>query len=185
MCTVIAAAFGAITSVMQGVAANSAAKAEARVAEHNARLSELQATDAVKRGGKEEMQKRREMARLAGRQRAMAAASGLDADSGSMADIQDASMREGEHDVSAIQFNAAREAWGHNVNATNYRNQASVARAAGRNALLGGVIGAGSSLLSLASPPVGGGSNTLKIPASGDAMKDYYERQWQRKNSAY
>ena len=183
MCTVIAAAVGAITSVMQGVAANSAAKAEARVAEQNARISEMQATDAVKRGGKEEMKLRRDMARLAGKQRAMAAASGLDADSGSMADIQDASMREGEQDVSAIRFNAAREAWGHNVNAVNYRNQASIARASGRNALLGGVIGAGGSLLSMASPPVGGGSNTLKIPTGTDGMKDYYERQWQRKNS--
>lgn len=182
MCTVIATALGAVSSIMQGVAANRAAKAEARVAEQNARIAEMRATDAVKRGGEEEMRRRRDMARLEGRQRAMAAAAGIDADSGSMEDIRNASMLEGERDVSTIRLNAAREAWGHNVDATNHRNRASAARASGRNALLGGFLGAGGSLLSMAGTPASG-RNSLKIPSGSDGMGDYYRRLWQQKNT--
>jgi hypothetical protein len=47
---------------------------------------------------------------------------------------------------------AAREAWGHQVQALNHRNAASAARAAGRNAMTGAWIGAGASLLTAASP---------------------------------
>lgn len=167
MCTVVATVLGALGSVMQGVAANNAAKAEASAAEQNARIADLQATEAVKGSSKEEMKLRRQMQMLQGRQRAVAAASGLNADAGSMADIQDASMREGEQDVSVLRMNAARESWGYQVQGTNYRNQASAARAAGKNAMLGGFFGAGASLLSLAAPTTSS-SKTIRIKDSND-----------------
>lgn len=181
MCTVVATVLGALGSVMQGVAANNAAKAEASAAEQNARIADLQATEAVKGSSKEEMKLRRQMQMLQGRQRAVAAASGLNSDAGSMADIQDASMREGEQDVSVLRMNAARESWGYQVQGTNYRNKASAARAAGKNAMLGGFLGAGGSLLSLAAP-VTKSSRTITIdsldstPYSGTG-NDYYS-QW-------
>ena len=155
MCTVLATALSVVGGLMQGVAANNAAKAEASVANQNARISEVQATDAVKRSSKEEMKLRRQMSLLQGQQRSQLAASGVDVDTGSALEMQDASMREGEQDAAAIRFNAARESWGHKVNAVNYRNQASAARASGKNALMGSVIGAGTSLLSLAQPATG------------------------------
>ena len=78
MCTVLATALSVVGGLMQGVAANNAAKAEASVANQNARISEVQATDAVKRSSKEEMKLRRQMSMLQGQQRSQLAASGVD-----------------------------------------------------------------------------------------------------------
>jgi hypothetical protein len=86
-----------------------------------------------------------------------------------MLDIREASMNEGERDISVNALNHAREAWGYNVQATNYRNEASAARAAGRNAMLGGFIGGASSLLSLAAPASAasrGAGNGIRIQPS-------------------
>lgn len=152
MCTMLAAAIGAAGTLMQGMAANSAARAQAAAANQNARIAEAQAHDAIERGGQEELRFRRQMAIHRGAQRSALAASGVDVDSGSALDVQNASMREGEHDAAAIRFNAAREGWGYQVQAANYRNEAAAARAAGRNALFGSVVGAGTSLLSAAGP---------------------------------
>lgn len=177
MCTMLAAAIGAAGTLMQGMAANSAAKAQAAAANQNARIAEAQARDAIDRGGQEELRLRRQMAQLQGAQRSMLAASGVDVDSGSALDVQDASMREGEQDAAAIRFNAAREGWGHQVQAVNYRNEASAARAAGRNALFGSIVGAGTSLLSAAAPgawmrKVGAGKTAGgKIPSWYDNKK--------------
>ncbi|GHV34457.1 hypothetical protein FACS1894187_05040 [Synergistales bacterium] len=150
MCTVMMTALSAASSLAQGMAAQGAAKAQALSAEQNARMAEEQAKDSVKRGGREENKFRRQIAIHQGQQRAALAASGVDVDSGSAELLQDASRGEAEEDASVIRFNAQREAWGHQAQATDYRNQASAARAAGRNAMTGGVIGAGASLLSLA-----------------------------------
>jgi hypothetical protein len=86
---------------------------------------------------------------MQGSQRAVLAASGVEVDSGSALDIQEATGREGEQDAAIIMYNAEREAWGYGVQATNYRNAASAARAEGKNAMTAGIIGAGTSLLSV------------------------------------
>ncbi len=145
MCTAIITAVGA---VMQGIAASKAAKAQAATAEQNARIADARAHDAIERGGIEEYRHRRQMALQQGAQRAMLAASGVVTDSGSALEVQDASMREGEYDAAVIRFNSARERWGHQVQAVQYRNEASAARAAGKNALFGSFISAGTGLMS-------------------------------------
>lgn len=110
MCTtVMTTLLTAGMSIAQGVSADQAARAEAAVMEQNARNQEAMAKDAVKRGGSEETKLRRRMSILRGQQRAQGAASGLNVDAGSMADIQDASMVEGEQDVSTNAMNHARE----------------------------------------------------------------------------
>jgi len=149
---------------MQGHAARSAAKAQAAAEEQNARFADEQARDAIRRGGYEELKHRRQMSILQGRQRSALAASGVVADSGSGLDIQEAGLREGEQDASVIRLNAAREAWGYNVQAVNHRNAAGAARASGRNAMLGAGIGAAASLLSVAKPHVSSwfGSSQLR-----------------------
>jgi type II secretory pathway pseudopilin PulG len=157
MCTMVMAALSAAGSVMQGMAASSAAKAQARAEEQNARLAELQGQDAVRRGGREEAKFRREQSILEGRQRSLLAASGVDIDSGSAADLQEASRMEGEEDAAVIRLNAQREKWGFDTQALNHRNAASAARAAGRGALTAGILGAGTSLLSAANSAGGFG----------------------------
>ena len=153
MCT-IALAIGAVSAVgslMQGQAAKSAANAQAAASEQNARMADEQARDAMRRGAQDELKLRRQMSALQGRQRAMAAASGVETDAGSPLALQEASRREGDQDAAVIRFNAEREAWGYGVQATNYRNAASAARAGGRNAMTAGIIGTGTSLLRPAS----------------------------------
>jgi hypothetical protein len=170
----MAAVLGAVGSLYQGYAANQAAKAQASAAlqagEANARLAEAQATDAVKRGGEREEAMRRQLSMLRGRQAAQAAAMGVEADSGSALDIRDASMLEGERDVSTNALNHAREAWGYGVQAANYRSQAAAeaaaARAQGRSAMIGGMFGAASSLLSLAAPTVRASSSSITVNPS-------------------
>jgi hypothetical protein len=112
-------------------------------------MADEQARDAIRRGAYDELRQRRQNSILQGEQRAALAASGVEIDSGSGLEIQEASAREGEQDAAVIRFNAEREAWGYGVQATNYRNAASAARAQGRNAMTAGIIGAGTSLLSV------------------------------------
>jgi hypothetical protein len=150
MCTMVMAALSAAGSAMQGMAARSAAKAQARVEEQNARLAELQGQDAVRRGGREEAKFRREQSMLEGRQRSLLAAGGVDIDSGSAAELQEASRMEGEEDAAVIRLNAQREKWGFDTQALNHRNAAAAARSAGRNAMTAGIVGGAASLLSAA-----------------------------------
>lgn len=146
MCTMLAAAVGAAGTLYQGIAARNAANAQARAAERNAEIAEAQGHDAILRGGEEELSLRRRLALQRGSTRAATAASGVDADTGSALDVRNASISEGERDAAAIRYNAARERWGYQTQAANYRAQASAARAAGSNALFGSVIGAGATL---------------------------------------
>jgi len=159
----LAAAIGAAGTIMQGVAADNAAKAQAAAAEQNAKIAEAQGHDAIERGGEEELRLRRQMAIQRGNARAQAAASGIDADAGSMLDLRNASISEQERDAAAIRFNAARERWGYQTQAQNYRNEASAARASGRNALFGSIIGAGTQLGTAAYNQWGAGS-AVKSP---------------------
>ena len=55
-----------------------------------------------------------------------------------------------EQDTATIRYNTLQSKWGHDVNAVNYRNQASMARASAKNAKTAGWIGAISGLLSAA-----------------------------------
>lgn len=196
MCTLLATAIGAAGTLVQGIAANSAAKAQARVSEANARIAENQAHDAVLRGGQEETKLRRDLSRQQGQQRAMLAAAGIDTDTGSSADIRTSSLREGEEDAAAIRMNAARERWGYQVQATNYRNEASAARAQGRNALFGSILGAGGQMVSAFAPAFSGGGNSGALTAKSSSsstgaatptdhgLKPWYEeaayREWKK-----
>lgn len=152
MCSMVAAlTAGAVGSVMQGMAANSAARATASAQEaaaaQNAAVAEAQGHDAVERGGQEELRLRRSLARQMGNARAQAAASGIDPDLGSLMEVRNASLSEGERDAAAIRYNAARERWGYlnqaNAIRTEGANAASISRAQGSNALFGSFLGAG------------------------------------------
>jgi hypothetical protein len=193
MCTIAAAigAVGAVGSLMQGQAAKSAAMAQASANEQNARIADEQARDAVRRGAYEELKFRRQAAILQGQQRSMLAASGVEVDTGSPLAIQDASRREADQDAAVIRFDAEREAWAHGVQATNYRNAASAARAEGRNAMTAGLIGAGTGLLSVGgeyagymkgkkvptSSPWGIGTKTDYVPPDSILSSGRYRRK--------
>jgi hypothetical protein len=117
-----------------GFFANKAAgKAQNALAEENARLAQMQAADAIARGEVAEQRHRVNVKRLAGSQRASLAAQGIAIDSGSALEIQEDTARMGEMDALTIRMNAAREAWGHKVQATDYINRGRIAKADANN----------------------------------------------------
>lgn len=147
MCTLISAlSAGAslFTGIAQAKNARANAEAQAAAMEANARNAGVLAHDAIERGGQEELKLRRSLAQVAGNQSVQAASSGIDANSGSVIDVRNASISEGEHDAEAIRFNAARERWGYLAQARNLNNQAAYARSAGKaagdNILFGNVL---------------------------------------------
>ena len=155
MCTLLSA-IGAGLSIYQGYAAGKTAEAQAEAQasamEQNANFSRAQAHDAIERGGQEELKLRRQLAQHKGNQRAILATGGIDIDSGSAVDVQNASISEGEHDAEAIRFNAARQRWGYINQTENLEAQAAGMRAQGkaaaRNALFGGIVSGGLELYS-------------------------------------
>jgi hypothetical protein len=87
--------------------------------ELNAQIGELQARDAKMRGDRNEILSRNRTKQTLGSQRAALAASGIDVNSGSAADIQKETTDFGAEDVITIRNNAWREAWGFKVQANN------------------------------------------------------------------
>ncbi len=78
----------------------------------NTRLAALQANDAIRRGNVSAQQAMAQTKGVVGRARAGLAASGVQLDSGSAAQIQEQDSTIGALDAQIIRNNAAREAWG-------------------------------------------------------------------------
>jgi hypothetical protein len=110
-----------------------------KIANYNADVARIQAQDALDRGTDQEQRFRVGVRRMIGAQRVGYASQGVDVNRGSAVDIQADAQRLGELDALEIRSNAAREAWGYKVQATNYQNQ-------GRMAAMSGTMGAISSL---------------------------------------
>lgn len=144
-----------------GEAAQDAANSQGDLADANAAIAELQAEDAIQRGAEAESRYRMMVRTSIGAQRAGFAASNINVAYGSAVDVQEDAARLGELDALTIRTNAAREAWGYEVQAYNYRKGGDISRRegemaakAGRSAqtasrwdAAGGLFSAGSSLL--------------------------------------
>lgn len=145
----------------QGKAQRQASESQAELAEWNADVATLQQQDAVARGAEEEARFRTGVRQLIGSQRADFAANNVDVGFGSAVDVQADAAFLGELDALTIRTNAAREAWGYEVQGEDLRRRAAVARregqyyeAAGREAASAARWQTGSTLLS-------GGSSLL------------------------
>lgn len=97
------------------------AKLRAEIAEHNARMFELQARDALKRGESAASARLRKAGRTAGGTKAAFAGQGINVAGGSAQDIQFETLEAGELDATTIRSNAAREAMGFSSGATQER----------------------------------------------------------------
>jgi hypothetical protein len=91
------------------------------IADQNAKFEDQRAADARTRGVQEELQQRRKVNQLMGEQAASAAGAGVQVNSGSPLDIMSDTVMLGESDAKTIRQNAAREAFGYEQNAYNYR----------------------------------------------------------------
>jgi len=86
-----------------------------------------------------------------GQERAQQSAGGIDSTTGSAATVQQATRQLGMLDAATVRANAAKEAWGYQVDAANELNQAFANKAGADNAKKASRMRAASSLLSSAS----------------------------------
>lgn len=127
------AAFGAVGQMKQGADSKETAAI-------NAQLAGIQAQDALSRGGVEEDRYRRQIAQIAGAQRAEIGARNVKGGSGTALDLLSDTAMIGEEDALTIRNEAARESWG-------YRFQADESKRYGKTAYRNSQYAAGNTLL--------------------------------------
>lgn len=149
----IAVIAAGVSAAAQADAAQKQADYQAAVEENNAKIAAWQRSDALQRGEQEAARSMQEQAQLIGTQRARLAASGQDVTEGSAQDIIATTRYLGQQDVATLQSNAAREAWGYDVQGANAQSSAAFERwrAKNNNPAVAGVMAAGTTLLSSAS----------------------------------
>lgn len=131
---------------VQSKAARGQSRYQAGVARNNATMAEYAAADAIARGGEAANRSNQQYRQLRGRQVAAMAANGIDiGGSGSALNILEDTDVMASIDATTIRNNAARQAWGYQVEGQNYRTSAGMydATADAENPLLS----AGTSLL--------------------------------------
>ena len=114
-------AAGAATSA---IGAYQQAKVAGDVAARNAKLADLQAEDALRRGENEAAELRRRVAATKSAQRVSLAAKGLDLTYGTAADLQDQTDFFGESDVATVRTNARKEAWNRRAQSAGFQAEA-------------------------------------------------------------
>jgi len=103
---------------------------EAEMGQLNARMADRAAEATLADGRRDVQRSRMQTAALKGRQRVAMAAGGIALDEGSALNLQTATDYIGEVDANTIEANAIAQAWGHRIEATNYRNSAARSRTA-------------------------------------------------------
>ena len=146
--TIAGTAVAAAGTVVKTVNAANRATYEARVADSNAKLASAQAADAAERGKLEAQRVMGRNSQLLGRQRAAAAANGIEVDFGSSADVLGDTESIGRDEVATTYRNSEREMQGFDINASNYVAKARGARAARGAAIVEGAFDFGSTILS-------------------------------------
>ncbi len=132
-------------------AAQAQAVYQAQVAAQNQELMRRQAYDATQRGQVAEQNRRRLMQQQLGEQTARLAAQGTDLE-GSPTDILGDTRAAGELDAQTIRANAAREAYGYQIQGLGYGNQSILESTRAANSVYTpNYLGAGASLLAGAS----------------------------------
>ena len=178
-------------SVIQGNAQAKAYEAQAKVAQNNARLAELQGARELEKGAREEHRFRRQARQFQSSQRTALAASGAQMGGSALSVLADTGMGV-EQDATMIRYNTLQSQYERDVQAVNFRNEASAARASAKNARTAGWIGGFTSLLSTgvqvagmrAGQPTGakvdGGNITLRPWGQGyqGAYRDWYKQRF-------
>ena len=131
---------GAAAGVQQASAQRAAGRAEEAQAKENAKIANAQARNTELQGQIEEDRRRQQTRAMLAKQRTAIAANNVDMSSGSASDLLGDTAAIGEQDALTIRANAARQAWGYKVDATNSLNQGSMAKAAGKNAATGTLL---------------------------------------------
>lgn len=159
--TALMLGFGLGGQVLNFFAQRSATNAAKESAEFNAKVAEMQAVDALARGADDEERFREVVKGLIGSQRAGFAGQNVDVGIGSPVDVVADTAYLGELDALTIRNNAAREAWGYEIEAENFRRFGANAARQGRFNQAGALFGIGTSVLgAFRAFGIGSGGNT-------------------------
>lgn len=140
------------SSIFGGIAQNNASKYQAAIAENNATIARDNAYKASQTAQEQQIQSDNEISALIGQQEAQQSASGLSTTGRSQVLTRRAAARIGRSDAQNI-INAGRAESGNFLQQeADFRGEARQARSTGRNALIGGLLSAGSSLVGGAQP---------------------------------
>ena len=169
----ISAGVSAASSIAGGIAQQQAGEYNAKVAQNNSTIALQNATFAAQEGeqkaGAESMKSRAEVGAIEANQ----GASGVETGSQSSQDTITSERQKGELNALTVRSNAARQAYGYQTQAQGFQEQAALDKAQGNQALIGGFVKAGTTILgnSSVSSAWNGymGSQDITAPAgSGD-----------------
>lgn len=147
--TLVALSVTVIGSLIQANSQYEAGQQDRQLGQANARFAELAAGDARQRGESEAGRIRMATSRMAGQQRVGAAVSGVDGKS--TEDLMADTRMMGELDAQTTRNNAAREAWGYTVQASQQRRYGAQAASRGANQAAGTILGTFAQSLSMSS----------------------------------
>lgn len=140
--TGLSTGIGVVGSIRQARAQSEQMEYQADVARQNQQLAEQQAGAERRQGYENMITQRQETARLIGRQRAAAGASGAVVDVGSNLDLQADTAAQGEIDAINVYNQALDRAYNYDVQAVNYGNQAAAYDASASSTKKAGYINA-------------------------------------------
>lgn len=163
------AAIGAtlVTGYLQADAQKAQGEYNAQVAENNAAMARRQADDANALGTREMERASWRSRAIMGQQRASIAANNLDPTMGTPADILGESALFGEMEQQDIRLNALRQAWGYNVEARNYQNEAGLSRWQGSTGARMTILGSLAQSAALGAGAWGGGTTQRRAAKQG------------------
>jgi len=144
---VASTALQVVGAIQQGRAAQTQANAQAQANQYNAKVREMQAGIERQQAGRREEQVRRRARQVLGEQRAGLAQAGIGF-MGSALDLTEESATRAEMDALTTRYEGELAAKGLLADAEAERYEARVNRMAGRNAMTGAYLSAGSAILS-------------------------------------
>lgn len=128
---------------MQAYSQYQQGKYQQAMGDYNAKVAEIQAQDALARGGIEEDRQRARTRMIMGAQRAAMGSSGAEVDTGSFGNVLEQTATMGEQDAMTIRQNAMRQAWGYESQADVDRFQGAAAKSTGTMNAMGSLLTTG------------------------------------------
>jgi len=148
--TIAGGALGVGGNLFKGASEMQMYNYQAGIAQINAGIARKNAEYAYQKGDKEAEKYGIRAGQQAGQIKASQASSGLDVNFGSAKQVQDSQTKVAQTDMAQIRQNAAKVAYDYSMQAWGYDQEAKMKKAAGRNAMISGVINAAGSIVGTA-----------------------------------
>jgi hypothetical protein len=176
--TIGTAVLSGLSSIAGSVAQKRQLQYQAQVAQNNARIANMNADYAARAGQQKEQSEAWKVRGLMGRQLAAQSANGLDVSSGSAQDVRASTAALGNLGIAAVRDNGMREYYGYKGQATNFMNDATLAKASEPtflSTMLSAAQAAGGQLRSL--PGTGSPAEAAAVPSPGEALAPHEDFQ--------